>query len=110
MSCRGDMRKSISLKPESQQCTHCKYANCGGKKVNADIQNAFENSKLTAFHWKVYFMQFIHDNKKKISNDFIYSVYVHVRPWWNIFSQEGRKGGISNITLQLVIILNMDNI
>lgn len=74
MACRGDMRKSISLKPESQQCTHCKYANCGGKKVNADIQNAFENSKLTAFHWKVYFMQFIHDNKKKISNDFIYSV------------------------------------
>lgn len=45
MACRGDMRKSISLKPESQQCTHCKYANCGGKKVNA-----FENSKLTAFH------------------------------------------------------------
>lgn len=63
----------------------------GGKKVNADIQNAFENSKLTAFHWKVYFMQFIHDNKKKISNDFIYSVYVHVSPWWNIFSQEGRE-------------------
>lgn len=50
MACRGDMRKSISLKPESQQCTHCKYANCGGKKVNADIQNAFENSKLTVFH------------------------------------------------------------
>lgn len=54
MACRGDMRKSISLKPESQQCTHCKYANCGGGGgggvVNADIQNAFENSKLTAFH------------------------------------------------------------
>lgn len=50
MACRGDMRISISLKPESQQCTHCKYENCGGKKVNADIQNAFENSKLTAFH------------------------------------------------------------
>lgn len=51
MACRGDMRKSISLKPESQQCTHCKYANWGGGGgVNVDIQNAFENSKLTAFH------------------------------------------------------------
>lgn len=105
MACRGDMRKSISLKPESQQCTHCKY---GGKKVNADIQNAFENSKLTAFHWKVYFMQFIHDNKKKISNDFIYSVCTCTSVMKYI--QSGRKGGISNITLQLVIILNMDNI
>lgn len=80
----------------------------GGKKVNADIQNAFENSKLTAFHWKVYFMQFIHDNKKKISNDFIYSVCTCTSVMKYI--QEGRKGGISNITLQLVIILNMDNI
>lgn len=88
------------MKPESQQCTHCKYANCGGKKVNADIQNAFENSKLTAFHWKVYFMQFIHD--------FIYSVCTCTSVMKYI--QSGRKGGISNITLQLVIILNMDNI
>lgn len=80
----------------------------GGKKVNADIQNAFENSKLTAFHWKVYFMQFIHDNKKKISNDFIYSVCTCTSVMKYI--QSGRKGGISNITLQLVIILNMDNI
>lgn len=80
----------------------------GGGKVNADIQNAFENSKLTAFHWKVYFMQFIHDNKKKISNDFIYSVCTCTSVMKYI--QEGRKGGISNITLQLVIILNMDNI
>lgn len=100
MACRGDMRKSISSKPESQQCTHCKYANCGGKKVNADIQNAFENSKLTAFHWKVYFMQFIHD--------FIYSVCTCTSVMKYI--QSGRKGKISNITLQLVIILNMDNI
>lgn len=76
--------------------------------VNADIQNAFENSKLTAFHRKVYFMQFIHDNKKKISNDFIYSVCTCTSVMKNI--QSGRKGGISNITLQLVIILNMDNI
>lgn len=93
MACRGDMSKSISLKPESQQCTHCKYANCGGEKVNADIQNAFENSKLTAFHWKVYFT---------------YSVCTCTSVMKYI--QSGRKGGISNITLQLVIILNMDNI
>lgn len=76
--------------------------------VGGKIQNAFENSKLTAFHWKVYFMQFIHDNKKKISNDFIYSVCTCTSLMKYI--QEGRKGGISNITLQLVIILNMDNI
>lgn len=80
----------------------------GGGGVNAGIQNAFENSKLTAFHWKVYFMQFIHDNKKKISNDFIYSVCTCTSVMKYI--QSGRKGGISNITLQLVIILNMDNI
>lgn len=80
----------------------------GGGWVNADIQNAFENSKLTAVHWKVYFMQFIHDNKKKISNDFIYSGCTCTSVMKNI--QSGRKGGISNITLQLVIILNMDNI
>lgn len=53
-------------------------------------------------------MQFIHDNKKKISNDFIYSVCTCTSVMKNI--QSGRKGGISNITLQLVIILNMDNI
>lgn len=80
----------------------------GEGEVNADIQNAFENSKWTAFHWKVFFMQFIHDNKKKISNDFIYSVCTCTSVMKNI--QSGRKGGISNITLQLVIILNMDNI
>lgn len=53
-------------------------------------------------------MQFIHDNKKKISNDFIYSVCTCTSVMKYI--QSGRKGGISNITLQLVIILNMDNI
>lgn len=53
-------------------------------------------------------MQFILDNKMKISNDFIYSVCTCTSVMKYI--QEGRKGGISNITLQLVIILNMDNI
>lgn len=86
------MRKYRSVWSQNHNNVHIvNMQTVGEKKVNADIQNAFENSKLTAFHWKVFFMQFLHDNKKKISNDFIYSVYVHVRPWWNIFSQEGRE-------------------
>lgn len=109
MACRGDMRKYRSVWSQNHNNVHIvNMQTVGGKKVNADIQNAFENSKLTAFHWKVYFMQFIHDNQKKISNDFIYSVCTCTSVMKYI--QEGRKGGISNITLQLVIILNMDNI
>lgn len=80
------------MKPESQQCTHCKYANCGGKKVNADIQNAFENSKLTTFHWKVDFMQFIHDNKKENFQWFyILSMYMYVRDEIYSVRKEGRN-------------------
>lgn len=109
MACRGDMRKYRSVWSQNHNNVHIvNMQTVGGEKVNADIQNAFENSKLTAFHWKVYFMQFIHDNKKKISNDFIYSVCTCTSVMKYI--QSGRKGGISNITLQLVIILNMDNI
>lgn len=103
------MRKYRSVWSQNHNNVHIvNMQTVGEKKVNADIQNAFENSKLTAFHWKVYFMQFIHDNKKKISNDFIYSVCTCTSVMKNI--QSGRKRGISNITLQLVIILNMDNI
>lgn len=109
MACRGDMRKYRSVWSQNHNNVHIvNMQTVGGEKVNADIQNAFENSKLTAVHWKVYFMQFIHDNKKKISNDFIYSVCTCTSVMKYI--QSGRKGGISNITLQLVIILNMDNI
>lgn len=51
----------------NNEYTHCKYANLagGGVGIYVHFQNGFENSKLTAFHRKLYLYNLLMINKQK---------------------------------------------